>query len=330
MQWKNRNVLVTGGCGMIGSALTRKLVNLGANVRVVDDLSRGKLYNVEDIKDKIEFMKLDLTNFENAKSAVKGQEKVFMFAAVLGSINELINKPAEIGYRNLLIDMNTFEAARREGIRHIMFASSAAVYGKDCKVPLGEDDLEIGKSFFSIYGRCKYLSEHMLKAYGKQYHIKSAILRFFNVYSSVEPFSLESHVIPALCYKAMVLKQDPFVIWGSGEQTRSFVHTYDVIDGILMAMEKAPNGMPINLGTPDAIKIKDLANKILELTGHNPSKIIFDTNKPEGAHDRTANDDRAKEILGWVPKLTLEDGLKETIEGFKKRMCGNIHRPQNP
>ncbi|MBU1067900.1 SDR family NAD(P)-dependent oxidoreductase [Patescibacteria group bacterium] len=320
MTVNGERILVTGAAGMIGSALARELVKQGATVTIADNLSRGSLDNIKDILKDVRFMKLDLTECKNAEMAVKNQDRVVMLAARLGGIKEILDVPADVAHQNMLIDINTIRAAKNAGVRHVTFASSACSYGPSCDVPAREDDPKMGLDFDSIYGRSKFYSEHLIRAYGEQYGIRSTILRFFNVHSEHEPLSLASHVIPCLCHKAMVLKQDPFEVWGSGGQTRSFLHTDDVVRGILLAMEKAPDGTPINLGTPEKIKIRDLAHKILEYSGHTPKEVIFDTKMPEGVHDRCANNDRARELLGWQPTMTFDEGLRKTVEGFKRKV----------
>ncbi|MCK4496814.1 MAG: GDP-mannose 4,6-dehydratase, partial [Candidatus Aenigmarchaeota archaeon] len=115
---------------------------------------------------------------------------------------------------------------------------------------------------------------------------------------------------------------------GSGEQSRSFVHTSDIVEGTLLGMERAPDGVPINLGTPERVKIKDLARKILRYSGHSPAKIWFNTDRPEGMSDRPADNSRARELIGWEPKLTFDEGLKRTVDGFKKRIRdGDYEKP---
>lgn len=320
MTVKNKNILVTGGCGMIGSALSRELVNRGANVTIADNLSRGSLDNIEDFSHDVNFKKLDLRHPDSARIAVGDNDVIIMLAAVVDGITELLDKPASTGYTNTMIDLNTINAAKESDAKQVVFASSACSYGPSCTVPVIETDTKMGLDFDSIYGREKYYMEHLIRAYGQQYGIKSTILRFFNVFSEFEPLSIKSHVIPCFCYKAMVLKQDPFEVWGSGEQTRSFVHTDDIVNGILLAMEKAPDGTPINLGTPEKVKIKDLAKMVLEYSGHNPNNgIIYDTSKPEGVHDRAASNERAKRLLGWEPSMSFEEALKQTVEGFRKK-----------
>lgn len=322
MNFKDKNILVTGGAGCIGSMLSRKLVELGANITIVDNFSRGSMENIKDFVDKIDYWKADLTERRITIEAVKNQSVVVMLACILGGIEELQRVPATLSYRNLMVDLNTIEACKEEGIKKVLYASTAMVYGKECELPCKEDDLELGKSFYTVYGRCKYLMEHILKSYHEEYEMDIKILRFFNVYSEFEEFSEKSHVIPALIYKTLTLNQNPLVVWGTGNQKRSFTYASDIVDGTLLALEKAPSCVPINLGSPDSIPIRTIAEKILFLCDRDFTQIKFDTSKPEGAPDMSADVSRTEKLLGWEHKICLDEGLKKTIEGYEGK-CKN-------
>lgn len=313
--YEGKKVLVTGGAGFIGSNLVEALVNVGAHVRVVDSLARGRLEFLADVRDEIEFVKLNLQNFENAKKAVETQEVVFHLAALVGGIDWLLRKQSNIAWINGVMDQNMIRAAVEAGVERFMDTSTACVYGKEAPLPCREENA--GGTYDSMYGRTKHYFEFVLKEYMKDYGIKVAIVRCFNVYGPKESFDRDnSHVIPALIHKA-VDKDNPFVVFGTGEQARSFIYVDDVVRGMMDLTERHAKADPVNFGTPESIKIKDLARNILQLTGHNP-KIVFDTTKPEGVHDRSADTRKAKQILGWEPTVNLEEGLKRTIDWFKK------------
>ncbi|MFH0929178.1 MAG: NAD(P)-dependent oxidoreductase [Candidatus Aenigmatarchaeota archaeon] len=318
MNWEGMRVCVTGGCGNIGSPLVEKLSDLGAEVLVIDDLSRGNLKNIYrdgNLLPNVKFVHADLTKENVAKTHIKDQDVVVALAAYLAGIVELLKNQTFASYQNSLIDQYTMKAAAENGVKHIVFSSTACTYGKEAPLPAKEENA--GGTYDSMYGRTKHYSEFLVKEYAKAYGMKATIFRFFNVYSGKEEFSLKSHVIPGLTYKALN-EMDPFVIWGTGEQTRSFIHADDVVRGILLGIEKSHNADPINLGTPEKVKIKDLAYKILEVCDFKPKKILFDTTKPEGVHDRCADNTKAKKILGWEPVVSLDDGLSRTIDDFKK------------
>lgn len=162
------------------------------------------------------------------------------------------------------------------------------------------------------YGWSKFMGEIELQAFHKENGLKCSITRYVNAYGEREN---DTHVIIALIKKA-VEKNDPYVVWGTGEQDRDFTYVSDIVDATLLATEKITDGTPINVGTSVRYKIKDVAKKILELTGHKPSKIIFDKSKPTGVVSRALDISRAKQLLGWSPKVSLEEGFKRTTKWY--------------
>ena len=164
------------------------------------------------------------------------------------------------------------------------------------------------------YGWGKLMSEMQLNAFKKQYGLRSCPVRFVTAYG---PRENETHAIIALIYKALH-NMDPFEIWGDGEQERDFTYVDDIVEGTILAAEKISDGTPINLGTGKKYKMIDVAKMICKVIGWNPSKFHFDTSKPVGSLSRALDNSRAKKLLGWEPKYSLQDGLKETIDWYKK------------
>ena len=322
--YEGKNVLVTGGASFIGSHLVDKLVELGANVTVVDNLSSGKIENLAKSWDKIKFIKEDLEyiRLDDLVRIFKGHEVVFHLAAVHGGRGYIHTHPADV-CSNFAIDHHVYEASYLAGADRVIFASSACVYppklqsqvGSDYK--LKEDDtnpfkLEDYLSADIEYGWAKLMGEVQLIAFIKQYGLKGCSVRFVTAYG---PRENETHAIIALIYKAFE-RMDPYVIWGTGEQDRDFTYVEDIVEGTLLAGEKVTDGTPINLGTGRRYKIKEVAEKIFEIMNWRPKKIVFDTSKPVGVVSRALDITRAKQLLGWEPRFTLEEGLKRTIEWY--------------
>lgn len=325
MDWRDVRVLVTGGASFIGSHLVDKLVALGAKVTVVDNLSSGKLENLKDSIEKIRFIKMDLEycDVDRTTRLFRGIDIVFHLAAVHGGRGYIHSHPAD-ACSNFAIDHHVFESAFKAGVEKVVYASSACVYPpwlqnrydsgyllkeSDCDPlnllkPLGAD-LE--------YGWAKLMGEVQLNAFIKQYGLKGCSVRLVTVYG---PRENETHAIIALIYKAFE-RMNPFVIWGTGEQDRDFVYVSDVVDGMILAAEKISNGMPINLGSGRRYKLKDVANIIFDILDFHP-KVVFDTSKPTGVASRALDNTRAKEVLGWEPKVSLEEGLRRTVEWYIK------------
>ncbi len=322
--WEGTRCLITGGASFIGSHLVDKLVELGAEVTVVDNFSSGKLENLQKSIDKIRVLKLDLEldSFTELVKAFRGHDVVFHLAAVHGGRGYIHAHPADT-CSNFAIDHRTLEACLKADIERLIFASSACVYPPELQAKadsdylLKEEDSNPSKldrplSADIEYGWAKLMGEIQLLAFIKQYGFKGCSLRFVTAYG---PRENESHAIIALIYKAFE-RMDPYVIWGSGEQERDFTYVSDIVEGIILAAEKVTDGTPINLGTSRRYKIKQLVEKIFQIMGWRPRKIIFDTSKPVGVMSRALDISRAKELLGWEPKVSLEEGLKRTIEWY--------------
>jgi len=313
-------VLVTGGAGFIGSHLVDELLRRNSEVRVVDDLSRGSIRNIAHFRDKVEFIKGDLADAKTAETAMRDIEVCFHLAAVVGSVEFMATHPANI-FKNTSIDYNVLEACRKKNVDRMLYTSSACVYPIDLQTaenqpPLKENDaLAYGAKPDSDYGWTKLFGEIQCQAYHRSYGMKIAIVRPFNPYGPRESFDpKDSHVIPSLIRKT-VHREKPFVVWGDGGQARSFEYVSDVVEGIVLAIERAVDADPINLGGSNYITIRELTELIQKLT-HYGTSIVWDKTKPQGVRTRKADATKAHAVLGWIPKISLEDGLRKTIDWF--------------
>lgn len=323
---REKNAVVTGGASFIGSHLVDKLVELGANVTVIDDLSSGRLENLEKSKSKIKFIKKDLEYItkDELKSLFKDQNLVFHLAAVHGGRGYIATHPADV-CSNLSIDHHVFEGAMNSNVENIVFASTACVYPTELQAKVGSDyklkeadadptNLEGYMSADIEYGWGKLMSEMQMHAFIKQYGLKGCPVRFVTAYG---PRENETHAIIALIYKA-VNKMDPYAIWGDGKQERDFTYVEDIVEGTILAAQKIKDGTPINLGTGRRYTIIETVETICKIIGWKPSKFKFETNMPVGALSRALDNTRATQLLGWIPRFTLEEGLRRTIEWYTR------------
>jgi nucleoside-diphosphate-sugar epimerase len=322
IDFDGKKVLVTGGAGFIGSHLVDELLRRNADVRVVDNLSRGNISNVAHCKDKIEFIKGDLANAKTAEVAVRDVETCFHLAAVVGGVEFMATHPAEI-LKNVPIDYNVIDACRKMNVDRLLCTSSACTYPVDLQTaeeqpPLREDDaLAHGAKPDGHYGWTKLLSEIQCQAYHRSYGMKIAIVRPFNPYGPRESFDpKDSHVIPSLIRKA-VRRENPFVVWGDGTQGRAFEYVGDLVEGIILAIEKKVDADPVNLGSSYPVNIRELAELVLKVTGYNAS-IMWDMSRPQGVRSRKADMSKALNALGWKPRTPLKEGLARTLNWFLK------------
>jgi nucleoside-diphosphate-sugar epimerase len=320
-KWVGRRILVTGGLGFIGSNLVKQLVELGSEVIIVDNLSKGNIKYLDDIKGhgNVMFIKRDLTK-ESVKDIIKNKdiELVFHLAAKIGGIKYFHKYPAVILRDNLLITINIFESALDSNVEKIIYFSSSMVFERSNTFPLSEDLLLKIPPPITSYGFSKLAGEYIARAYNEEYGIKYLIVRPFNVYGPGELPGEEpglAHVIPDLV-KKVADGQYPLEILGSGEQTRSFTYISDLIDAVLLLVEKAVND-DYNVGNDEEVKIIDLAKLIWEIYGRKEPFAV--KNLPPLKYDvqRRVPDISKIKKLGWAPKVKLRDGLRYYIEWFK-------------
>jgi len=330
--WKNKVVLVTGGASFIGSHLVDKLLELGANVRIADDLSSGRMENLEYplrfnerekclAGDRIEFFKGDLKDKCFTEIVMDGVDAVFHLAALHGGRGYIATHPAEC-CTNMILDQLVFETAKNMGVKKICFASSACVYPTflqedvNTEYLLKEGDADPfvqGRSFADLeYGWAKLMGEMALRAYHREYGIKTSSVRIFTAYG---PRENETHGILALIAKAFI-RMDPYVIWGTGEQSRDFTYVQDIVDAIILAAEKIDDGSPVNAGRDDRITLNQAAELVFEIIEWRPKEIKHDLSMPQGVASRAADLTRARRVLGWEPKVSYREGFKKTIEWY--------------
>ena len=318
--WENKNVLVTGGAGFIGSHAVEKLIEEGAKVTVLDNLQNGKLENLKNVSRKFQFINGDCTDFKIAKKVCADQEVVMNLAARVGGIEYNRTHQATMMRDNLLIGTVMLEAARFAKIERFLVVSSACVYPRDCKVPTPESEgfLDEPEPTNGGYGWAKRMNEKLGMYYAEEFGMEVGIVRPYNCYGPRDHFDPEtSHVIPALI-KRVFDGENPIKVWGSGGQTRAFLYVEDLAEGMIKAIEKYPMPDAINLGTDEEITIEDLTKKILKISGID-AEIYFDKSKPDGSPRRNSDNTKAMEKFGFYPKITLDGGLRKTIEWYKTK-----------
>ncbi len=317
--WNDKKVLVAGGAGFIGSYLVELLLAEWAKVTVADNLSRGRMENLSGIIDQISFHNVDLRALDKCEEVCSGQDVVMNLAAPAFGIEYSMNHHGEMLTEVTTIGFNLLEGARRQNVRSFLVASSSCVYSDDAGVPTKEDEGYRGtpETVNVGYGWGKRMVELQGQYYAQEYNMEVAIARPFNAYGPREPFEIcKAHVMPALIQRVL-RGDDPITVWGSGNQTRSFVHGKDVALGLKLITEHYAVADPVNVGHDRETTIRELAERILEITGKDV-KLVFDTSKPEGATRKSADVTKLREVThGFTPQITLDEGLEEMIEYFR-------------
>lgn len=317
--WKDKKVLVTGGCGFVGSHVTERLVANGSIVTVLDHIRPEKLGNIDRVRDKVKIIDGNIDDLKDCQLACKNQDVIINMAARVGGIEYNRAHQGSILRENLLIACNMMEAARRAKVERFLQVSSACVYPRDAIIPTPETEgfRDEPEPTNGGYGWGKRMGELLGRYYGEEYGMKIGLVRPYNCYGPRDHFDPKvSHVIPALIRRVFE-EESPLVVWGSGNQTRAFLYVEDLVDGILLAAEKYCVPDPINLGTNEEVSIKELINMILKIANIQ-REVIFDTSKPDGSPRRNSNNKKAKDKIGFNAKTSLAEGLKKTIDWYTK------------
>jgi len=319
MMWDKKKCLVTGGASFIGSHLTEVLLSKGAEVRVADNLSSGKIANLGSVENDIELLIGDLRHMDFAQTATSGCDVVFHLAADHGGRGYIAMHPANCA-GNMALDNIVFACAAKNGVEQITFASSACVYPTDIqqeKLLLNEDMVSFetrGGAFADEeYGWAKLMGEMALRAYHKQYGTRTASARLSTAYG---PRENESHALVALIAKAFI-RQSPFEIWGTGEQTRGFTYVDDIVDGLILASEHIVDGSAINVGTSEYISLNRIAEEIFQFMNWRPQEGIKHlVDKPVGVLHRALDGAYALQKTGWQPRTSLQEGVRKTVQWY--------------
>jgi UDP-glucose 4-epimerase len=318
VSWKNRSVLVTGGTSFIGSNLVHALVDAGASVRVVDNLTSGRMENIKHHveEQQVEFTRADLREPGVTRQAMRDVEVVFHLAADHGGRGYIDLHQAEPA-SNLFLDGMIFSEAHKAGVEKVVFASSGCVYPNflqtepEKELYLTEDKVGPPYDADNMYGWAKLMAEMTLKSYSKEYGMKTASCRYFTVFG---PWGHENHAVIAMIAKAFI-GQNPFEVWGLGNQIRNWTYVDDIVRGTMLAAERIDDGTAVNLGTMERTRVIDAVKMVLEYTGHK-AEIKLLPDMPTGPLNRVADNSLAKKLLGWEPQVKFADGLRRTIEWY--------------
>ena len=299
-------ILVAGGTGLAGSAIIRELERVNKNVigissKDVNLLDRAKTFSC--IKDLSPAIIIDA-------------------AAKVGGVGSNNAFPVEFLSQNLQIQSNLMDAAHEAKVEKFVFLGSSCIYPRNCAQPIKEDYLLTGEleQTNSAYAIAKIAGIELIKSYRKEYGYSWISVMPTNLYGPNDNFDLEnSHVLPALIRKFVEAKRNnspEVVLWGSGTPLREFLHVDDLAKAILVCLEKYDDSQQINIGSGDEISIKDLGQKIANLTGFT-GKVVWDSNRPDGT-PRKVLDSTKINNLGWKSIITLDEGIKSTVDWYSK------------
>jgi GDP-L-fucose synthase len=306
MSLQGKKVIVTGGRGFLGGFVCKALAKRGAEVSPIGS------------------SEYDLTNQSDVQRMYKEQhpDVVVHLAAACGGIGANVENPARFLYENAMMGLMLLEQGRQHELKKFVLISTTCSYPKDAPLPLQEDSIWTGKPVGATgpYGMAKRLLHEACETYGRQYGLDCAVLVPANLYGPEDHFEEEkSHVIPAIIRRYVEAKDaglESVSNWGTGSPTREFLHVADAAEAIAIAAEKDVDCVPINLGTGIETSIAELTELIASTVGYE-GEVEWDTSKPDGQPKRYLDVSRCKELLGFEAKISLEDGIQETVEWYR-------------
>jgi len=327
-----KKILVTGGAGMIGSNLVKRLVREGNDVFVADNLWRGKLEYLNDetgrpvIDIDTHFFNIDLSVQDSADEIVSRVDYVVHLADIVAGIDYVFGNQGGLFRQNNLINTNVFASVRkagRERIKGLIYVGTACSFPLTRQhsldvIPLREEEIFPALPE-SAYGWSKLMGQLEIGFLEKETGIPCCTLMFHNVYGSPCDYGPRSQVIPALIRKAIRHPDEPFNVWGSGEQGRAFIHVSDCVEALCLALEKGWGQGWIQIGPSVCTSIRTIAETVVRISGKKID-IFYDTSKPEGDKARSADYSKAKAVLGWEPRVGLEEGLQDQYKWIEKRI----------
>ena len=304
------HVLVTGGAGFIGSNLVRGLLEAGDEVRVLDNFSTGSRQNLDGAE--IEIVEGELRSYERVHNAVRDMEVVFHLGA-LGSVPRSVQDPLTSSAVNVEGTLNVLLAARDAGVRRVVYSSSTSVYGSSAERPTPED---CPPDPISPYGVAKLAAERYCISFSRVYDsLETVVLRYFNVFGPRQsPDSQYAAVVPL--FIRAIAAGEPITIHGDGEQSRDFTYVGNVVQATMAAAGAAgASGRAFNIAGGSPVSVNRVAALLGEIIG-NPVEKRFEPRRPGDIRDSWADLSAAREVLGYDPTVSLEEGLRHTVEAL--------------
>jgi UDP-glucose 4-epimerase len=308
--------LVTGGGGFIGSNLVRALVERGDDVRVLDNFSTGNRTNLAELADDVEVVEGELRSHERVHAATRGVEIVFHQGA-LPSVPRSVQDPLTTSAVNVEGTLNVLLAARDEGIRRIVFASSSSVYGNSDELPRVETQ---NPDPISPYGVSKLAAERYCVSFARVYPIETVALRYFNVFGpNQDPTSQYAAVVPR--FVTTIAEERPVSVFGDGEQKRDFTFVSNIVEANLIAADAdGVSGLVLNVATGRGTSVNELADTIGAVLGKEVERE-YHAERVGDVRDSWADIDRARNLLDWQPRVDLEAGLRIVAGSFLDRVA---------
>ena len=326
-----KRILITGGAGMIGSNLVKRIVKTGGSrVSIADNLWRGKKEYLLDndgvsyIDFEKDFFNIDLTVPGAIDSLLTRVDYIIHLADIVAGIKYVFLNQGSVFRQNILINSNVINAARQIDLKGFIYVGTACSFPAHLQMSVNAEPLREIDQYpanpESAYGWSKLMGEYETFLMGEETNIPVSVITLHNVYGSPCDFDDQrGQVIPSLIRKAVRFPKEEFIVWGSGSQGRAFVHVEDVVDALVAAINKGFGNGLIQVGPDVCTTIREVAEIIVKVSGKD-IEVEYDTSKPEGDRGRCADFSKAKKILGWEPRISLTEGLTQLYSWIEERI----------
>ncbi len=312
----NKNVLVTGGAGFIGTNMIKRLISLGANIRAT-------IYRNQPIMldSKIEYIRCDLLDADSCKRIVKYIDYVFMCAASTSGAAVIASTPLIHVTPNIIMNAQMLEASYFEGVKKFIFISSNAAYPPTGDRLVKEDEMFNGDPYDPYFGVgwMKRYTEILCRLYSEKLKnpMKTVVIRPSNIYGPYDKFDIATSHVMAATIRKVAERHRPIEVWGDGNDVRDLIYIDDVIDAIILATEKIDRFDPINIGYGKGYSIKEILQEAIEIDGFDDALIVYDSSKPSMIPIRLIDTQKAEKLLGFRPKTDIREGIKKTIDWYR-------------
>ncbi len=312
---RGKKILVTGGGGFIGTNTVKRLLAEGADVKATCH-KRGPRFPI----DGVEYLHSDLTEKEDCLRVTKGMDAVVLTAAFVAGAQGMLKSPMQLVTDTVILNLRVLEAASDNGVKKCIYISSGMVYPFS-KEPLTEEEGYLGDPYDKYFtgGWSRRFIEVVCRMYAEKLKAMDiTVLRIDNLYGPYDNFEhSKSHVMPSLIRKT-VERMDPFEVWGDGKDFKDFIFIEDLIDGVVLALEKADGYHVYNLATGRNVTINDALNMILKCGNYEDAKIVYNTDKPMMIPYKVLSIDKARKELGFEAKTSLEEGIRKTMGWYRE------------
>lgn len=326
LRWRDRQIVVGGGCGLFGAYLVPLLARMGAQVTVADNFDSGDRAAFDAVEGDVAVVEADLRDRDACESLLRGCDLFINLAAKASGVGFSRTRHGEMLVDNVLCGLVPLQAAQRHRVPHVVITSTSCVYPENAPVPTPELDAFVGapEAVNEGYGWAKRVQELACAYFAREHGMRTTILRPFNLYGAKYRWrsTEHAHVIPALV-KRVLDGEDPLVVWGSGRQRRNVLHGSDAAEVVMRVIACGAEGA-VNIGYEEDTCVAELVALICDVTGRRP-EVVFDCSRPDGQARKSADSTRLRALTGgYRPQVSLRQGIEEMVQWYARQFIAPV------